>query len=152
VTVTPTPLALPAPLNPHPANTPPAPPPTPVAISARSVTITTRGDALIEVSCPRSALGGCRGTITIRLAEPSHRHARAHAAHCARGCRALGRANYEARAGQKIRVRVHIASFGRKLLARGKVVRVTVTATSISGGHTAITVSTIALRARTRIA
>jgi YVTN family beta-propeller protein len=135
-----------------PSNRPPAPghPPAAVLISSRPVTISARGDALIAVSCPVSARDGCRGTITIRLAEPHARRARALAARCARGCRPLGSANYEARAGQTKRIRVHMASFGRKLLARRKALRVTVTATSVSGGYTATFVRTITLRARTR--
>jgi hypothetical protein len=116
------------------------------------VTLTARGDALIQVSCPASARAGCRGTITIRLAEPHARRERAIVARCASGCRPLGSAKYEARAGQRLRVRVHMASFGRRLLLRRKVVRVTVTATSVSGGHTATIVGTITLKAHTRAA
>jgi hypothetical protein len=133
------------PPNSQPASgTRPAAPPTPVVISTQSVTITARGDALITVRCPPSARNGCSGTITIRLAEPHAR--RALAARCARGCRLLGSAKYEARAGQKTRVRVHMASYGRRLLARHKALRVTLTATSVSGGLTASTVRTITLR------
>jgi YVTN family beta-propeller protein len=123
-------------------------PPSAVVLSGRPVTITARGDALIGVSCPASARNGCRGTITIRLAEPRARRARAIAARCGRGCRPLGSAKYEARGGQKIRVRVHIASYGRRLLAHRKGLRVTVTATSAAGGRTTATVGTITLRAR----
>ena len=54
---------------------------------------------------------------------------------------------YEARAGQKIRVRVHVASLARRLLAYSKTLPVTITATVISGGHTAPTARTITLRA-----
>jgi PKD repeat protein len=129
---------------------PPATPPTPAVISTTAVTVTARGDALIEVSCPATAGDGCRGTITIRIAEPRARRARALAARCGRGCRPLGSAKYEARAGQKTRVRVHIASYGRELLARRKAVRVTVTATNVSGGHTASVVRTITLKAHGR--
>ena len=137
-------LTAPSLLNPSPMlGNPSAPPPTPVALSTSSVTITARGDALIPVSCPAYARDGCRGTITIRLAKPHAR--RALAARCARGCRPLGSANYEARAGQKTRVRVHIASAGRQLLERRKALRVSVTATTVSGGHTASIVRTITL-------
>jgi hypothetical protein len=114
------------------------------------VTTTAGGDALIQVSCPASARHGCTGTLTIRLAEPHARRAQAVAARCGRGCRPLGSAKYEARAGQKTRVRVHIASYGRRLLARRKALRVNVTATSVSDGRTATTVRTITLRAHTR--
>ena len=128
----------------------PAAPPTPVVISTGSVTITARGDALIPVSCPASARDGCRGRITIVLAAPHARRARAVTSRCARGCRRLGSATYEARAGQKISIRVHIASFGRRLLLGRKALRVTVTATTVSGGHTATSVRTVTLRAHVR--
>ena len=62
----------------------------------------------------------------------------------------LGTTNYEARAGQKVRVRVHIASFGRRLLSAKKSVRVTLTATSVSEGLTATVTRAIALKAQTR--
>jgi hypothetical protein len=146
-------LTLPLSPNLQPApGDPPAEPPTRVVISTRSVTITARGDALIEVSCPANARGGCHGRITIRLAEAHARGARALAARCARGCRSLGSANYEARAGQKTRVRVHLSSYGRRLLVRRKALRVTVTATNVSGGQTATMVRTITLRAHRRAA
>ena len=124
---------------------------TSVVISTGSVTITAHGEVLITVSCPRSALGGCRGTITLRLAEPRPRRARAHAARCTRGCRSLGSAKYEAGAGRTIHVRVHMASFGRRLLAQHRALRVTVTATSISEGGSTTISRTITLRARTRV-
>ena len=127
------------------AGDPPARP-TPVVISIRSVTVNRHGVASIPLSCPVSATGGCRGkiTITIHIVEP--RAERARAARCARGCRPLGTASYEARAGQKVRVRVHIASFGRRLLTQRKSVRVTLTATSVSGGQTATVTQPIALK------
>jgi YVTN family beta-propeller protein len=153
VTVT---SALLAPLAPPGAPSAPGSPSTPlptsVGISTSSVTMTSRGDAVIDVSCPASAHEGCRGTITIRLAQPRARHAQAIAARCGRGCRPLGSAKYEARAGQKIHVRVHIASYGRRLLARRHALRVTVTATSVAGGRTATSSRTITLRAHTRAA
>jgi YVTN family beta-propeller protein len=126
------------------------PAPAKIVLSTKSVTLTRRGDVLIQLACPVTAVGGCRGTITIRLAEPRAR--RASAARCARGCRALGSANYEARAGQKLRVRVHMASFTRKLLVHRKAIRVSVTATSVSGGQTATISRAVILRASRRAA
>ncbi len=127
-----------------------APRATPVVVASRPVTVTQRGEAQIALSCPAQAREGCRGTVTIRLAEPAAR--RAVAARCARGCRPLGSANYEARAGKKIRVRVHIASVGRHLLARRKALRVRVVTTSVSGADTSTTVLTTTLRAAVRVA
>jgi PKD repeat protein len=125
----------------------PSPAPTPVVISPKSVVATSSGDVLVGVRCPVTALGGCRGRITLLLSEPRAPRARAHAARCARGCRSLGSSNYQARAGQTKRIRVHMASFGRKLLARRRAVRVSVLATDTSGSKTATTALTITLKA-----
>jgi YVTN family beta-propeller protein len=131
----------------------PAPPATPprrparVLLPTTSLTITPHGNVLVPVTCPAHAPGGCRGTITIRLAQAHARRATAVAARCARGCRALGTATYQARAGQRVHVRVHIASFARRLLARDGLLRVTVTATSVSHRKTASTARTINMRA-----
>ena len=126
---------------------PPAVAPTRVLINIKSVTVNRHGVAVIPLSCPKSAADGCHGTVTItmRVAQPHARRARA--ARCGRGCRPLGSANYEARAGNKISLRVHIASFGRRLVTRGKSVRVTLTATSVEGGQTATVTRAIALKA-----
>jgi YVTN family beta-propeller protein len=107
-----------------------------IVIRTRSLTLTRGGDVFIQVICPVTAGGGCHGTVTIQLAHPRARRASAFAARCARGCRSLGHANYEARAGQQIRVRVHMASFARKLIARRKTVRTTLIVTSVSGAST----------------
>jgi hypothetical protein len=121
-------------------------PPARVVLSVRSVTVKRNGVAVIPLGCPASAVGGCRGriTITIHIVEPHAR--RAGAARCARGCRPLAGANYEARAGQRIRVRVHIASFGRQLLTNRRSVHVTLTATSVADGQTATVTRAITLR------
>jgi hypothetical protein len=116
----------------------------------RSVAATPRGEVLLDVSCPATASGGCHGKITLLLDEGSAHHARARAARCARGCRALGNTNYQARAGQTKRVRVHMASYGRKLLAQRKSLRVTLIATSVSGSQTTSTEVKITLRAGAR--
>jgi hypothetical protein len=104
----------------------------------------------MRVTCPANASAGCRGTITIWRAKSATRRARV--ARCARGCRALGRVEYEARAGQTKRIRVHMASFGRHRLARRKKLAVTVVATRVSGGDTATTSLAITLRAHRRTA
>ena len=119
-------------------------PPTSVVIAIRSLTVNRHGVASIPLVCPASAAGGCRGKITITYTEP--RAKRARAARCGRGCRPLGTTNYDARAGQKVRVRVHIASFGRRVLTHHKSVRVTLTATSVSGAQTATVTRSIVLK------
>jgi YVTN family beta-propeller protein len=122
--------------------------PTAVRISVSSLTITARGEVVIPLVCPATASQGCRGTIRIRLAEP--RAKRAAAANCARGCRSLGSAHYQARAGQKIQIRVHIASFARKSLRRRKTLAITVIATSVSGGSTVTTTHAVRLKSHAR--
>ena len=121
------------------------PPPTPLVISIRSVTVNRHGVALIPLRCPAIAAGGCHGTITITIRAQTHTR-RARAARCARGCRRLGGANYEARAGRKISLGVHLAPYARRLLTRHKTLRGTLIATSVSGEQTATVVRTITLR------
>jgi PKD domain len=146
------PAAPPPPPPPPPPPAPPPPPPLPVHLSTSPVTIGPLGNAWIWVTCPRTALRGCHGTVTIQLAggwrSRAHRHARAVASRCARGCRALGTGNYQARAGQRVHVRVHIASFGRGLLTAQQRLRVRLTATSVAGARTANSSATITLQAR----
>jgi PKD domain len=146
-------VAVPAPHAPTPP-TVPAPPPT-VRIASGPLTIGPRGNAWVWVICPRSARAGCHGTVTIQLAGGFRARSKAHhvhavAARCARGCRALGSATYQARAGQRIHVRVHMASFVRGLLARQHIVAIRLTVTSVAGGHTALSATTLSLRARRR--
>jgi YVTN family beta-propeller protein len=144
---TPGPPAASAPLDPqlNPAD-PPAASPTVVVISTGSLTLTASGDVVITLVCPGTAIGGCKGTITLRLA-PSHtRNKRAVTAKCARGCRSLGSAKYEAHAGTKVKVHAHIASFGRHLIAQRKSVRATMTVTNLSGGQATATTLTIVLK------
>jgi YVTN family beta-propeller protein len=131
-----------------PAGGPPAEHPTAPAIPTTPVGVDRHGVATISLGCPANASGGCHGIVAITIAEPPA--GRARAARCGRGCRPLGTTSYEARAGQKVRVRVHIASFGRRLLARRHSVRVTLTATSVSGGRTATLTRAIVLKSATR--
>ncbi len=133
-------------LEPQPGD-PPLLRPTAPSISVRSITVNRHGLAVIPVRCPISATGGCRGKITITVHIVESRPGHASAARCARGCRPLATTNYEARAGQRVRVRVHIASFGRRLLTRHSSVRVTLTATSVAGGQTATVTRTVAMKA-----
>jgi hypothetical protein len=125
-------------------------PPSRVAISARSVTISEHGSAAIAVSCPASATDGCVGSLTIRLLQTPRKRTMVVASRCARGCRPIGSAKYEARAGKRITVRVHIASYGRKQLKKQNQLRVTLTAMTFSDGQTATAVRTISLRERER--
>jgi hypothetical protein len=117
--------------------------PQPVTIQAKPLTATPRGTVVIDVSCPVTAVSGCRGTIAIRLA--SRRSRRARAARCTRGCRSIATANYEARAGQHLLVRARMSSFGRRLLAHHRRLRVTVTARSVTGRGSVRSTRTVTL-------
>ena len=64
----------------------------------------------------------------------------------------MGSATYQARAGQKVRVRVRIASYGRRLLAHRKAVRVTVVAQQVVAARTTTRTSTITLKTAGRAA
>ncbi len=120
-----------------------------VVISTKMATITPHGDVPIHLKCPSRARRACVGTLTIQLAQRGSRRGYALSARCARGCRPLGRAHFYIHAGRMIRVEVRISSYGRRLLAQRKTLRATVTAGTVSGGRTAVTVRTITLRART---
>ena len=110
------------------------------------MTVNRHGVATIPLRCPSSAGSGCSRTVTITVQVLQPHAKRASAARCARGCRPLGTTNYQARAGQKVNVRVHIASFGRRLLSKKKSVRVTLTASSVADGQTVTVTRAISLK------
>jgi hypothetical protein len=121
-----------------------------LVLSVKSVTIRKNGIAPVSVRCPSSASSGCKGTLTIRLVEAPVKGTRVVAARCGRGCRPLGGAKYEARAGQRLTVRVHIASYGHGLFKKHRVLRVTLTAMTFSDGQTATSTDAISLKAPPR--
>jgi hypothetical protein len=140
---------------------PPPPPPVPVVAPPPPVqvspsapaTIGPRGNVWVWLTCPRTARAGCHGTVTIQLAGGSSQGSRGRHTHtitsrCARVCRALGSATYQARAGQRIHIRVHMASFVRRLLTRQHSVAVRLTVTSVAGVGIARHTTTITLRSR----
>ena len=122
--------------------------PTSLLISVRSVVVSPRGYASIPITCPKSAVDGCKGTITLKLVQPKPRHPRAVAARCGRGCRPLASAHYEARAGQRLSVQIHISSYGRALLKRHGSLPTSLTATSVLDGRTVSVARTVSLKVR----
>jgi YVTN family beta-propeller protein len=119
-------------------------------VTISSLTINASGVGVIPLQCPLSATGGCRGRVTL-TAQIAPTHAlRASAARCARGCRSLGSATYEARAGQKISVRVHIASYGRRILRNKASLRATLTVSANAGGQSKTVSRTIRLHGSAR--
>ncbi len=116
---------------------PPAAKPVVVLISVSAVRVDKHGNARIPLTCPATASGGCKGTLVLTFTERRVRGKKAIASLlCARGCRQLGKSKYEAKAGQKVNIRVHVASFGRHLIGEGKDVTATLTASSIFEGRT----------------
>ncbi|HTQ67921.1 MAG TPA: hypothetical protein VMI13_04460 [Solirubrobacteraceae bacterium] len=128
--------------TPPPAEDPPDPPaethPAPaVVLSVSAVRITRWGNAVIPLACPATASTGCKGTLVITyVVRKAHSKRAVASLLCARGCRELGKAKYEARAGQKVKIRVHIASAVHHKIDQGNTVTATLTATSLSEGHT----------------
>lgn len=122
--------------------------PTSLLISVRSVVVSPRGYASIPITCPKSAVDGCKGTVTLNLLQPKPHHPRAVAARCGRGCRPLASAHYEARAGQRLSLQLHVSSYGRALLTRHGSLPARLTATSVLDGRTASVVRTVALKVR----
>jgi N-acetylneuraminic acid mutarotase len=120
-----------------------------IVLHTTPLTISPHGDVPIRLKCLSRARAACSGTVTIRLAQPVPPPVDALVSRCARGCRPLGTAHFHAQAGRMIRVRVHLSAYGRRLLAQSGTLRVTVTASGVSGGRTTTTVGTITLRART---
>jgi Kelch motif/Galactose oxidase, central domain len=118
-----------------------------VLISTKPVTITPSGAVPIQLKCTLRK-GGCNGTLTLRLARGRPRRGdEAESARCARGCRPLGTVHFHTAAGHSILVQVHISAYGRRLLAQHNALRATATATTVSDGRSATTVSTITIRA-----
>jgi hypothetical protein len=103
----------------------------------------------MTVKCPAIAAGGCHGTIVLRATQsPGKRKAAARASRCARGCRPLGQAKFDAKAGKRRRVSVKLSAAGRGALARAVRVKARATVTTVvNGGSTTVT-RTVTLRSR----
>ncbi|HME01995.1 MAG TPA: hypothetical protein VKG38_03065, partial [Solirubrobacteraceae bacterium] len=142
--VVPPPAALLSGESPAPTD-PPRARPIALVITFKSAIVNRHGEALIPVSCPAAAADGCRGTLAIRLGGLPAWDKRVVAARCGRGCRPIGGAHYEARAGRRLELRVHIASYVRQRLRRRKNMQVTLTATSFAEGQSVSVVHTFVL-------
>ena len=133
------PVVDPPPKQPEdPPADPPAEPKAPpaVVLSISAVRVDKWGAVRIPLACPATATAGCKGTVILTLVvHKAHRKRAVASLLCARGCRELGKGKYEAKAGQKVKVRVHIASATHHQVDEGKTVTATLTATSLSEGR-----------------
>jgi large repetitive protein len=116
-------------------NDPPAPPAPPAArplnprmvLSPKTVVVTRRGVARLQLSCLRRSPLTCRGSVALEtVAAPK---------------RVLGRAAFTARPGRRVPVNVKLTLYGRNLLARRKSLRVRVRMTIRASGSRVLRVS-----------
>jgi hypothetical protein len=117
-----------------------------LALTSRSVPIT--------LSCAPDVVGGCRGTLVLRLLGPTPAPAggkspakpRAVTSRCARGCRPLGKSHFDILAGRSKRVRVRLAHSARHLFGKHK--QVSLRATTVikdKAGHTQVSNTAVTL-------
>jgi virginiamycin B lyase len=111
------------------------------------------GRAPMTVRCPATAAGGCHGTIVLRAARKTtssagKRKATARASRCARGCRPLGQAKFDAKAGKRRRVSVKLSAAGRSALAHTARVKARATVTTVIDGTSTMVTWTVTLRSR----
>jgi hypothetical protein len=126
-----------------------------VSIVSSSVTVASnQNDVPLDLSCAASAVGGCHGVVVLRIvhgtaiasASAAAGQPRAVVARCARGCRVLGKQNFNIAAGHRQKVNVHLAHSARHLLHRHK--RLTaqaVTITTDRAGNNQITKTNVTL-------
>jgi virginiamycin B lyase len=131
----------------------PKAPPAATLVGAATVRVVA-GRAPMTVSCPATAIDGCRGTIVLRAAPtmaPSSSKKRkptGRASRCARGCRPLGQAKFDAKAGKRRRVSVKLSAAGRSALARAVRVKARATVATVIDGRSTTVTRTVTLRSR----
>jgi streptogramin lyase len=130
----------------------PKTPPAATLVGAATVRVVA-GRAPMTVSCPATAVDGCHGTIVLRPAPATpastrRRKATARASRCARGCRPLGQAKFDAKAGKRRRVSVKLSAAGRGALARAARVKARATVTTVIDGKATTVTRTVTLRSR----
>jgi streptogramin lyase len=132
----------------------PTAPPAAKLVGAATVRVVA-GRAPMTVSCPATAVSGCHGTIVLRAAPtttPStsakKRKATARASRCARGCRPLGQAKFDAKAGKRRRVSIKLSAAGRGALAHTARVKARATVTTVIDGTSTTVTRTVTLRSR----
>jgi hypothetical protein len=131
-----------------------APPAVQIDLSA-PIVLPARAQAVpLPLGCPATAVGGCRGTVVLRVAgkaavgRPAKaRRRRARAARCARGCRVIGEGRFDVAAGKRKKVPVKIAKAARNLFAAGRTVRATaVVTTRDAAGRTTVVTKPVSIQ------
>ena len=131
----------------------PKTPPAAKIVGAATVRVVA-GRAPMTVSCPATAVGGCHGTIVLHAASATvpastrKRKTIGRASRCARGCRPLGQAKFDAKAGKRRQVSVKLSAAGRGALARAARVKARATVTTVIDGRSMTTTRTVTLRSR----
>jgi streptogramin lyase len=129
----------------------PKAPPAAKLVGATTVRV-VGGRAPMTVSCPATAADGCHGTIVLRAApaptSAKKRKTTARASRCARGCRPLGQAKFDAKPGKRRRVAVKLSAAGRGALSRAARVKARATVTTVINGRSATVTRTVTLRSR----
>jgi hypothetical protein len=132
--------------------TPKAPPPA-TLVGPATVRVVA-GRAPLTVSCPATAAAGCHGTIVLRAAPATtpastkRRKTIGRTSRCARGCRPLGQAKFDAKAGKRRQVSVKLSAAGRSALARTARVKARATVTTVIDGRSTTVTRTLTLRSR----
>jgi streptogramin lyase len=124
-------------------------PPAATLVGAATVRV-AGGRAPMVVSCPATAVDGCHGTIVLRAAATTasskRTKAAARASRCARGCRPLGQAKFDAKRGKRRRVSVKLSALGRNAVAHAASVKARATVTTVIDGTSTTISRTVTLR------
>jgi hypothetical protein len=151
---TPTPTPIPTVPSPPSPPTPRSAPVSPISLAAPIVKLAPRDTNVpVVLNCAAGTPHGCSGQLVLSLLGPSTTvkngsgaKTRAVASRCARGCRVLGRSNFQIAAGGHKRVKVHLAhSAGRLFHGRHSVNVKATTTTRDSAGHAQTTSATLTL-------
>jgi hypothetical protein len=126
-----------------------AAPPVVQFVGSATVQVTEAGAAALTVGCPASASNGCHGTIVLREAltkAKSKKKSGAVASRCARGCRPLGQAKFEVKAGKSRKMSINLVAGARKLLARTDSLKARISVTTVAGSKSTTATRLVTLR------
>jgi hypothetical protein len=122
------------------------------ALRSEIVRIDDHGNALVRLRCPENAVGGCRGTITLRLARRKGKaraslSAGAGKRRKARG-RVIGRGKFSLDSGESARIEVKLSRNGRRRVLRNRKVRCSVNIKAVAeDGTQTVTKGVLTLKA-----
>ena len=116
-----------------------------VKLSKRPITLGRDGKAPVAITCPKTQIGGCSGTVTIDIAAAT---GKARSSRRSRRRTVLGKARYKVRAGKKKTVRVRMSRRGRRKVLRKRRVRCRVSVSNKGkDGKVVTTRQTVTLKA-----